>query len=44
MSKSRNLAKLEKKLSKSRNLTNFNATEDGLKFLILDAKTTFNCL
>ena len=43
-SKSQNLAKLGKKLSKSGNSTNFNATEDEPKFLIPDAKTAFNCL
>ena len=31
-------------MSKSRNLTIFDATEDGPKFLTLDAKTAFNCL
>ena len=43
-SKSWNLAKLEKKLSKSGNWTNYNATEDGPKFLTPDIKTTFNRL
>ena len=42
--KSQNLAKLRKKLSKSRNLTNINATEDGPKFLTFNARTTFNRL
>ena len=44
MFKSRNLAKSKKKLSKSRNLTNFDATKAGLKFLTSNAKTTFNRL
>ena len=44
MSKSRNLAKSGKKLSKSGNSTNFDATEDGPKFLILNTRTTFNYL
>ena len=44
MSKSRNLAKLGKKSSKSGNSTNFNATEDGLKFPTPNAKTAFNRL
>ena len=44
MSKSQNSAKSGKKLSKNRNSTNFDATEDGSKFLTLDARTTFNCL
>ena len=39
---SQNLAKLEKKLSKSGNSTNFDATEDGSKFLTLDTKTALN--
>ena len=43
-SKSRNLAKSGKKLSKSGNSTNFNATEDGSKFLTPNARTTFNRL
>ena len=43
-SKSQNLAKSGKKSSKSGNSTNFNATEDGPKFLTPDAKTTFNRL
>ena len=42
--KSQNLAKSGKKLSKSRNSTNFNAIEDGPKFLTIDAKITFNRL
>ena len=42
--KSRNLAKSEKKLSKSGNSTNFNATGVGPKFLISDARIAFNCL
>ena len=44
MSKSQNLAKSGKKLSKSGNSTNFDATEDGPKFLPPDAKTAFNRL
>ena len=44
MFKSQNLAKSGKKLSKSRNSTNFGAIETGPKFLIFDAKTTFNPL
>ena len=44
MSKSWNLAKSRKKLSKSGNLTNFNAIEAGPKFLTPDAKTIFNRL
>ena len=43
-SKSWNSAKLRKKLSKSRNSPNFNATEAGPKFLTSDTKTTFNRL
>ena len=43
-SKSQNLAKSGKKLSKSENLTNFDITENGSKFLILDARTIFNYL
>ena len=43
-SKSWNLTKLRKKLSKSRNLTNFGTTENGSKFLTPDARITFNCL
>ena len=42
--KSRNLAKSGKKLSKSENLTNFNTTEVGPKFLTSDARTAFNRL
>ena len=44
MSKSWNLAKSGKKLLKSRNLTNSDATEDGPKFLTSNARTAFNCL
>ena len=44
MSKSQNSAKSRKKLSKSGNSTNFDATEDGPKFLTPDARTTFNRL
>ena len=43
-SKSQNLAKLGKKLSKSGNSTNFDAMEDGPKFLTPDARTAFNRL
>ena len=43
-SKSRNLAKSGKKLSKNRNSTNFDATEDGPKFLTFDARTGSNRL
>ena len=43
-SKSWNLAKSRKKLSKSGNSTNFDATEDGPKFLTPDARTAFNRL
>ena len=42
--KSWNLAKSGKKLSKSGNSTNSNATEDGLKFLTPNARAAFNCL
>ena len=38
------MAKSGKKLSKSRNLTNSNATEDGPKFLTPNARTIFNRL
>ena len=44
LSKSQNLAKSGKKLSKSRNWTNFNAMEDRPKFLTPNARTTFNRL
>ena len=44
ISKSWNSAKSRKKLLKSGNSTNFDATEDGSKFLIPDARTTFNRL
>ena len=43
-SKSWNLAKSEKKLSKIGNSTNFNATKDGSKFLTPNARTAFNRL
>ena len=43
-SKSRNLAKSGKKLSKSGNSINSNATEDRSKFLTPNAKTAFNRL
>ena len=43
-SKSRKLSKSGKKLSKSGNSTNSDATEDGPKFLTLDARTAFNRL
>ena len=42
--KSQNLAKSRKKLSKSGISTNFNTTRAKPKFLISDAKTTFNRL
>ena len=44
MSKSRNMAKSRKKLSKSGNSTNFDATKDGPNFLTRDAKTALNRL
>ena len=44
MSKSQNLAKSGKNLSKSENSTNSNTTEDGLKFLTLDARIAFKRL
>ena len=44
MSKSWNLAKSRKKLSKSGNSTNFDAMEVGPKFLTSNARTTFNRL
>ena len=44
MSKSQNSAKSGKKLSKSGNLTNLDAMEDGPKFLTPDARTAFNRL
>ena len=43
-SKSQNSAKSGKKLSKSGNSTNSDATEDGPKFLTPDARTAFNRL
>ena len=43
-SKSQNSVKSGKKLSKSGNLTNFDAMEDESKFLTPDARTTFNHL
>ena len=42
-SKSRNLAKSGKNMSKNGNSTNFNAMENRPKFLMLDAGTTFKC-
>ena len=42
--KLRKLSKSGKKLSKSRNSTNFDTIEAGPKFLTSDARTTFNCL
>ena len=42
--KSQNLAKSRKKLLKSENLTNFDATKARPKFLISDARTAFNHL
>ena len=44
ISKSQNLAKSGKKSLKSGNLTNFDATEVGPKFLTLDARAAFNHL
>ena len=44
MSKSQNLAKSGKKLSKSENSTNFDTTKARPKFLTSDAKTIFNRL
>ena len=44
MSKSQNLAKSGKILSKSGNSINFNAMEAKLKFLTSDARIAFNCL
>ena len=44
MSKSWNLAKSGKKLSKNENLTNFNTIAARLKFLIFNARITFNYL
>ena len=43
-SKSQNLAKSRKKLSKSENSTNFDVMEAKPKFLTLNAKIIFNCL
>ena len=44
LSKSQKLAKSKKKLSKSGNLPNFVAKKNKSSFLILDTRTTFNCL
>ena len=44
ISKSQNLAKLGKKLSKSRNSTNFDGMEDRPKFLIFNTRIAFNHL
>ena len=44
LSKSQKSAKLGKKLSKSRNLLNFDAKKNGPSFLTLDAKTVLNHL
>ena len=44
MSKSQNLAKSGKKLSRSGNSTNFDVIEAGPKFLTPDARTAFNRL
>ena len=44
MFKSWKLFKSGKRLSKSENSTNYNAIEDGPRFLTLDAKTAFNRL
>ena len=43
-SKSWNLAKSRKKLSKNENSTNYNVTEAEPKFLTPNARITFNCL
>ena len=42
--KSQSLAKLRKKLSKNRNLPNFNIKKTRPSFLISNTKTTFNHL
>ena len=42
--KPQNLAKFGKKLSKNRNLSNFDIKKIELSFLTSNAKTTFNCL
>ena len=44
MFKSWNLAKSKKKLSKNKNLLNFDIMEAKPKFLTLNAKIAFNCL
>ena len=44
MSKCQNLAKSRKMSSKSGNSTNFDATENKLKFLTPNTRTAFNCL
>ena len=44
MSKSQNLAKSRKKLSKNRNSTNFDLIKDGPKFLTFNARIDFNRL
>ena len=44
MSKSQNSAKLGKKLLKSENSTNFDATKTEPKFLTFDTKIVFNRL
>ena len=44
MSEFQNLAKLRKKLSKSRNLTNFDNIKAKLKILALNTKIIFNYL
>ena len=44
MSKSQNLAKSGKKMSKSWNWTNLNAIEARPKFFTLDTRTAFDCL
>ena len=44
ISKSWNSAKSGKKLSKNGTSTNFDATEDRLKFLTPNARIAFNCL
>ena len=44
LSKCQKLAKSGKKLLKSGNLSNFNAKKNGLSFLTLNGKITFNHL
>ena len=44
ISKSQNLAKSEKKLLKNENLTSFDITKTGLKFLTFKTRIVFNYL